>query len=498
MYDEQAGIIKIEDIANDDQNRAVLNRIKGNKEGDHCTLAIQNEHDDDEDIINYVPEGAKDMGWLGYFVGKSDCVDGLCINGFNGMSIDIIKPFLMGINNNKSIYTLEYNRMHLSSEMFTLMGTFFKNNKNISNLHINNCIVGVEGSRALALALGSCKNNSLIDLNLMNNIADEGMVDIITSLSMHSQLQEIDFEGNSLRKNGCIAMATLLEHSITQLQTLDLGSNELDDESIEVLVPALKNCNSLNTLRLFTNHLITKRGWKQLSSVLESPNSNISEFNIEDNDIDDEALTSFADALKNNRTLVKLYVSISSTEGETRRAFSNLLCDTSTINSTFLSNHTLLSMFRGHLSYDREHPLRPLLQPLLILNGKGSLSKKKVAMIKILQYHNDFDMTPFFEWEFKVLPLMINWFERASCFESMRGGIDVPENFEPNIGPRKLSCIYQFVRGMPVEYVETCLMKELEDIKAAESREKVYSHGGGRAALLAERKRSIMERLGHQ
>ena len=149
MYDEQADSIKIEDITNDDQNRAVLKRIKRNEKGDHFTLEIhENQHDDDEDIITYVPEGAKDMGWLGYFVGKSDCVEGLCINGFNGLSIDIFKPFIMGVSRNKSIYTLEYNRMHLSSGMFTLMGPLFKNNKNISNLHVNDCIVGVEGSRA--------------------------------------------------------------------------------------------------------------------------------------------------------------------------------------------------------------------------------------------------------------------------------------------------------------------------------------------------------------
>ena len=97
-------------------------------------------------------------------------------------------------------------------------------------------------------------------------------------------------------------------------------------------------------------------------------------------------------------------------------------------------------------------------------------------MIKILQHHNNFDMMPFFEWEFKVLPLMIDWFERASA-------IDMPEDYAPNIGPRKLSSIYQFVRGMPLLYVETVLRKELEDIKAAQ-------------AQMEERERYILERLG--
>ena len=112
--------------------------------------------------------------------------------------------------------------------------------------------------------------------------------------------------------------------------------------------------------------------------------------------------------------------------------------------------------------------------------------KKQVAMIKILQHHNDFDMIPFFEWEFKLLPFITNWFKRASS-------VTMPEGYEPKIEPRKLSSIYQFIRGMPVLYIETRLRKELDDIKAEESQ----TDGGSseRKQQLQDRKRSIMERL---
>jgi len=67
--------------------------------------------------------------------------------------------------------------------------------------------------------------------------------------------------------------------------------------------------------------------------------------------------------------------------------------------------------------------------------------KKIIAKVKILEHHDNFDMTPFFEWEFKVLPLMIGWLERASIIRMPRS---IPmaltdEGVEPNIGPRKLS-----------------------------------------------------------
>ena len=70
---------------------------------------------------------------------------------------------------------------------------------------------------------------------------------------------------------------------------------------------------------------------------------------------------------------------------------------------------------------------------------------------------------------------MVNWFERASA-KPISG---------PNIGPRKLSSIYQFVRGMPLLYVETRLRQELEEIKAARLQ-------------MEERERDILERLGRK
>ena len=66
-----------------------------------------------------------------------------------------------------------------------------------------------------------------------------------------------------------------------------------------------------------------------------------------------------------------------------------------------------------------------------------------------------------------------------------------------NIGARKLSCIYQFVRGMPLLYVETRLRQELEDIKASQLQmEEEQVMLDRRRQLSDERKRRILERLG--
>ena len=130
---------------------------------------------------------------------------------------------------------------------------------------------------------------------MTTNIADEGLVDIVTSLSMHPNLKYLDLDGNRLRKNGCKALATLLKCSVTNIETLDLRNNELDDEGVNILVPSLKNCSSLDKLIMCGNSITTK-GWQQVASILEAPNSNLDHLRISSN-IDDEAAAAFVDSL---------------------------------------------------------------------------------------------------------------------------------------------------------------------------------------------------------
>ena len=88
MYDAQADTINVDDIATDSNNRIVMRRIKRNEadaDDNYNQLWIQNEHDeyeDDEESTDYCPEGADDMGWLGYFAGKHDHLERLYISSF--------------------------------------------------------------------------------------------------------------------------------------------------------------------------------------------------------------------------------------------------------------------------------------------------------------------------------------------------------------------------------------------------------------------------------
>ena len=305
MYDTQVDSINVDDIAKNRNNRIVLHRLLRNNAGDENneSLWIRNRHyyigpypqrdeRNGEDCVDYVPEGTNDMGWLGYFIGKNDHLERLYIRPFtppSGSSVrDVLDPFFRGVSRNKSIQQISFANINLSGgNIFTMLRSFFQNNHNFTRIDINECDFGDEGCRLLALALGSCTNKSLKQVDLSNNnIADEEMVDIITALSMHPHLQHLNLGRNCLRKNGCMALATLLRSSAAELQNLIIYNNEINDDGLEALVPALANCNRLEMLRLFCNPSITTRGWRSLASILESSNSNLTELDVDQNNFD--------------------------------------------------------------------------------------------------------------------------------------------------------------------------------------------------------------------
>jgi len=329
-----------------------------------------------------------------------------------------------------------------------------------------------------------------------SNIAEEDIVTIITALSLHPQLQELDLHGNVLRENGCVAMSTLLRCSVSQLEMLNISNTGLVDEEIEVLVSALTKCNSLKALYIGHNPLVTVRGWESLATILEDPNSNLKTLSVTNSNIDDQTAIKLARVLAKNNMLEVLNMgdnpSITASHGWS--ALSNILCDISSVNATFLSNHTLCLMdacIETNLG-------TAWFVDIDMLRCNRSRDKKRVATIKILKHHEDFDMKPLFEWEFKVLPLVISWLERASSYDMRYARLDLPDT---NIEGRKLSSIYQFVRDMPVLYVETRLMIELEDIKLEESQmeegeKERSSQFQTRQRQLQDRKKSIIEKLG--
>lgn len=85
----------------------------------------------------------------------------------------------------------------------------------------------------------------------------------------------------------------------------------------------------------------------------------------------------------------------------------------------------------------------PELEPLSnLLELNGGTDKRFIAMQKILVHHPSFDMEPLFEWNLKLLPNLVTWYNKAvAC--NVKG-----------TEAQKLDSIYQFTKAMPMKFVQ--------------------------------------------
>ena len=272
-YDAAARNIKI-DITSDPYNRSILRRLKEN-DTEFTELWVRNFRDIFHGSSNktYCPEDARSLGWLGYYIGENTTLKELNFqsNPFQHFSNNAIEAFCKEVNRNSTIEKISFNYMDLSGGyIFQSLSPFFHSNGNLSELMVgHNCRFGSGCFRQLLLVLRVC-SKSIKSITLAHSRrGEESLSDIIEGMAAHPQLEKLDLAGMNVGRNECVALSTILP-SATRLKELNLCNNGIDDEGAVILASALDgNC----TLRKL--HLITKRGWRAIFTLLQSPQSSL-------------------------------------------------------------------------------------------------------------------------------------------------------------------------------------------------------------------------------
>ena len=194
---------------------------------------------------------------------------------------------------------------------------------------------------------------------------------------------------------------------------------------------------------------IGNAGCEAIATLLADPNCNLRYLNLRNNAI--TSVNTIANSLMNNNKLQRLYLDHNPTDRTIQDVFSKVLCNTSSIEQTYSSNHTIETL---NLGYNNGQHLASL------LSMNTHTNKSHVAIKKILKFHPNIDMEPLFEWDaegehtLKALPYVMNWIERA------RVAFADEDEEEYNIEERKLSAIFQFAKAMPVLFVPASNIKE--------------------------------------
>ena len=135
----------------------------------------------------------------------------------------------------------------------------------------------------------------------------------------------------------------------------------IDDEAVNALTNALVKNTQLRVLNLSGNHCVTATGWENFSTVLESPYSALKRLILWGNSNNDDILIALANSLANNNKLKQLLVAVSNiTCGWA--AFSQVLCNSSSIIDTYRSNHTLEKLCEPGYEDGLPEDLRSLLR----------------------------------------------------------------------------------------------------------------------------------------
>ena len=388
------------------------------------------------------------------------------------------------------------------------LGNFLTSNKNLTKIGLVGSEIGLETARKLAVDLRDMSLESLLIGGLCydsnsDTFIDEGVVtaDVITALSTHTKLESLDLLKCNLDRSSCKAlgrlsclkelnfyasnvdvkgMKALADDLCCCLESLELSHIGYEDEkevvalssglaglhslkklklrksigdnTLQFVVAAIANISALEVLDLSQNTSITAKGLSSLSSLLQSDKCCLRELVLHGMHIGDDGAAALAEALAGNKSLkgLKFYDSSTSDHVATgitatgSSAFTRLLCDTSSINNTYLSNHTLEWFDTSYA--DRMTKID--FDYYLSVNRKD----RYAAMHKILKNYPEFDMKPLFQWQLKFLPLIVAWIGLARAREDLMSlsGMAIWRERSGGSQRRELSAIYQFVRGLPL------------------------------------------------
>jgi hypothetical protein len=305
-------------------------------------------------------------------------------------------------------------------------------------------------------------------------VSDEFAIGLGDALALNNSVQTLDLDGSlSVTSAGWEGFCKCLRAPNSAIVELCISDCNIDSEGAVVIAMALRTNTTLQDLRMYNNQMIgtmTSAQWHEFTQFLRTPLSAVTHFYIGCCDIDDEGAVAIASALAENRKLGFLdlhdhwditsvgvlanfhllldnktaleeldirdiRVDPGDITDEEFGILSTALCNTTTIDSTFSSNHTFHSLWMGTVDdpdpdddqlFTRDNYPPEKYPPYSIyytLRMNRNPNKVEVAREKILMHHFSSGGTAvnvFASMSEKVLPHAIEWIGRdKQCYSLM-------------------------------------------------------------------------------
>ena len=282
---------------------------------------------------------------------------------------------------------------------------------------------------------------------------DSAMAESMPSLAACTKMRKLVLKELNMSSNSCAALSVIFPR-MTNLLELNLVGNPIDDDCVEVLVRGLAKCEHLNKLdlsdnrigdgglsalieglpasvsdlSLYANQIALARqllllrfqilglannfssspaGAQVIAASLANPKCLLEQISLYGCNIGDEGATILAASLRGNRRLFCMRLANRDITETGWNAFLPILCDTTSIDATHSSNHTLeylgADLEDYHLDVD------------FMLRLNNDENKSAIAAKKILLVHGHLAMKPLFHSGLNLLPYVVRGSRTSLC-----------------------------------------------------------------------------------
>lgn len=265
-----------------------------------------------------------------------------------------------------------------------LLGRYIANNTHLEKVDLDGC--GLTDDKMSALFREFTKSCSIITLDLMeNNFGLDGVRCMIPFLENSPQLNSLLFGRNANINTECFELLVRTLNGIDRSGE-DLYFSGCNIEDISALkVYALPH---LRNLYLRGNN-IGRDGCMVIANLLQQKGSMLTNLDLRDIGMGDDEAELIATSLKDNTKLKTLELEDNTITQRGCRAFLTLLNDVSSIETTYASNHSLMSLRLP--SSDETACMRLLINSALADNSKygyyreDDLNAKAICRSKVIR-----------------------------------------------------------------------------------------------------------------
>lgn len=250
-----------------------------------------------------------------------------------------------------------------------------------------------------------------------------------TNIASNSNLQCISLKNCNISLEGMDSLVTHLMRRgapFDELSLVNCGINDIDDDFVEALVMKFRENPTLTPKKLaLASDSIGQNGWGFVATLLKDPRCTMEVLDLSSNfKIKTETIIVFANALAENSILQELLLRQTFYTTTGLRACSQCLCNTTSIEATYSSNHTLQVVSFNPTSFlldessddsddDSDNAYFEFNQNL---GWNKNANKKVVARRKVFQHHflHNFKMEPFEGMAPELLVRTLNFIDKAS------------------------------------------------------------------------------------